>query len=139
MKDKTLVPVHVAWNGSDETLTNVEFTSDCEFLALETDVIDGDLIAISGKTFSVYLTQADMDAGNGAVFEFVDIQYSVGNAYWDMLWMRPEQAAKFAIWLQQQKHWTVSVGDGVVVALWGTFAESQLEKLFKCMMENFND
>lgn len=135
MTRENLVPVHVAWNGSDETLTSVEFTSDCEFFALETDVIDGDLIAISGKTFSVYLTQADMDAGKGAKFEFVDIQYSVGNACWDMLWMHPEQAAKFAIWLQSQKHWTVSVGDSVFVALWGTLTESQLTSIFKHVME----
>jgi hypothetical protein len=135
-----LIPVHVAWNdstGETEWLMQVEFTSDCNFLTLETDSLDGDPIKLLGRdSFRISLTAADRDADKGESFAFVKLQPHVGNIMWDMLWMTPEEAGRFAVFLQGQKHWTLVVSSFEIFNRWGRLTEQELQaSMIKRMQE----
>jgi len=129
-----LIPVHVGWNdepGETESLTHVEFTNDCEFLALETDILDGDPIKfLSVDTFLISLNEADRKADRGEQFRYERLEPHVGNIHWDMLYMQPEEAGRFAAFLQLQKHWSLNCAAHGFFERWGQFTAEELQKRF---------
>lgn len=128
------IEVHVAWNdtsGELDRLTHVEFI-DCEFMALETDVLDGEWIRFDEKEFTLH---ADENAWQwctgGATFQFVSLREHVGNIMWDMLTMTIPEAAKFVHWLQSQKHWTLNVSAYGISKRFGQYTVAEFEELFE--------
>jgi len=123
-----LISIHMAWNdpssgpGSDRnTLTHIEFTDDCEFCALETDVLDGDPVVIDGNQFTIYTSEEDWNKKqNGETFQFKDIWECVGNWCWDIIYVTPEECGRLVEWLQKQKHWTLTCADTEIFKHWGT-------------------
>lgn len=133
MSKQLLIPVHVAWNGTNgevDRLTHVEFTSDCELCSVETDVLDGDSISVSDGVFQIAPTDREMRLGKFEKFEFKSLQQAVGNIMWDMLWMTPEEASRFAVYLQQQRHWTVNCAITEIFESWGSLSAEDFRSHF---------
>jgi hypothetical protein len=128
-----LIPVHVGWNdeeGETDCLTHVEFTNDCEFMALETNILDGDPIKFLGTdTFLISLTKRDSNADEGERFKFEKLEPHVGNIHWDMLYMTLEEAARFALFLQSQRHWSLNVASTEIFDNWGQFSAEDFQQL----------
>jgi len=128
------IEVHVAWNdtaGELDRLTHVEFI-DCEFMALETDVLNGEWIAVGGNKFAIYADEKSRHEGNQSVaFSYRDLHEHVGNIMWDMLSMLPDDAAKFAHWLQSQKHWTLTCSANGIRKRYGKYTVQEFRHLFE--------
>jgi hypothetical protein len=133
-----LIPVHMAWNdehGILDTLTSIEFTSDCEFCALETDPIDGDPVVISGNSFTIFESREHQNRNEGVTFQFQSIAEGVGNWCWDMIWMTPEECGRFMEHIQAAKHWTLTVADPEIMRHWKKLTGSGFVKYAMEIME----
>jgi hypothetical protein len=131
-----LIQVHVAWNdefGNPDRLVGVEFTSDCETCAVETDVLDGDIIQVFPEnSFCVFDRHIDKENKRPAArFHFENRVTWVGNIMWDMLWMKPLHAGQFAEWLQKQRHWSLNVAATELWNVWGDLSGEEFVKILR--------
>lgn len=135
-----LIPVHVCWNdrhGQPDKLVAVEFGMDCETCSLETDVLDGDPVDVSGHAFQVYRDEAARaDSVYCGRFLFCDINTHVGNIHWDMLYMRPVEAGRFAEWLQERRHWSLNVAVTDIWNSWGSLSGREFVEILRKMEES---
>lgn len=140
MVKQKLIPVHVAWNnevGDVDRLTHVEFTSDCELCAVETDVIDGDPITITDNTFTIFLTEEQQEKNEGGeTFAFNSLSEFVGNIMWDVVWMTPAECGRFAVYLAQKRHWTVSCAMPEIMSGWKTLSSEDFQQFFLDAMDD---
>jgi hypothetical protein len=126
-----LVPVHVCWDSSraddewDLRLTAVEFTHDCEVCAVETDPTDGDCVSLHNEVFHI-----DGDYGDYG-FRFAQRKKAVGNIMWDMIWMPKAEAGRFAEYLQEHKHWTLTVAVPEIFDRWGNLTGEEFIRILE--------
>lgn len=135
-----LIQVHVAWNdefGHPDRLVAVEFGSDCEVCAVETDVLDGDIIQVfPANVFCVFSRPIDKENKRPcARFLFSKRETWVGNCMWDMLWMTPMQVGRFAEWLQGQRHWSLNVAASELWNVWGGLTGEQFVEILRKLEE----